>query len=517
MQLTEQLHAHLKKFASPPYLFVGSGISRRYLGLENWQGLLEKQCKLHGLDYGFLNTSANGDLPSLASEMARELHEPWWKDKKYKDSREKYAAFALNRESALKIEISKYIAESEVATTKDPALLAELALFRNVVVDGIVTTNWDRLLETLFPDYAVYIGQEALLFAQIQGIGEIYKIHGSHVDPTSLILTAADYGQFEKRNPYLASKLLTFFVENPIVFLGYSLADKNILDIIHSVLACLSPENVEKLADRLVFVQWDPDSKEDRFERTILASDGRSLPVYQVTTASMAAVLEALTKIQRKIPAKILRMLKKQVFDLVHTTTPSTRVFVQDIDDTTDLTKIEFAIGVGIQERLRDKGYTALSRHDLVRDVLFNDGGYRADLIVRDTLPELLKKTPNIPIFKYLKAAEGSPDFKRSALNQRVIKASRAKIETFAPTNVSKTTASSIGNYPKDFSSYAKQSDAETVVNYAGKLSEKALKPAQLHKFLVDHIAFASSDKPNVVTNYFKLVCIYDLLKYGRS
>ncbi|REE89198.1 SIR2 family protein [Cupriavidus plantarum] len=518
MSLTEQLYSHLKQFASPPYLFVGSGISRRYLGLENWAGLLEKQCKVHGLDHGFLSTSANGSLPALATEMARELHETWWKDKKYKISREKYSSFAINRESALKIEIAKYISESGSTLTKDPKLVEELALFRNIVVDGIVTTNWDELLETLFPDYKVYVGQEALLFAQIQGIGEVYKIHGSCIDPSSLVLTSNDYDQFDKRNPYLASKLLTFFVENPIVFLGYSLADQNILDIIHSVLACLSPGNVEKLADRLVFIQWDASSKEDRFERTILASDGRSLPVYQVTTASMSSVLEALTKIQRKIPAKILRMLKKQVFDLVHTTTPSSKLFVQDIDASTDLTKLEFAIGVGIQERLRDKGYTALSRHDLVRDVLFNDGSYRADLIVRDTLPEILKKTPNVSVFKYIKAAsEGSPDFKKSSLNSRVVKASKAKLDTFSPTNVSPSTAAAIRAYPKDFGAYSKQNDAETVVNYAGKLSETALKPAQLHKFLTDNIDLASSAKPNVVTNYFKLVCIYDFLKYGRG
>lgn len=515
MSLPDQLEAHLKKFASPPYLFVGSGIARRYLGLEDWPGLLKKQCELHGLDYGFLSSSAKGDLPALASGMAKELHPKWWKEKKYQDSRDQFSNMATTDESALKFEIAKYIAAAGTVTENE-TLAAELELFKNVVADGIVTTNWDGLLEALFPDYAVYVGQEALLFAQIQGIGEIYKIHGSYTDPNSLVLTSSDYDEFHLRNPYLASKLLTFFVENPIVFLGYSLTDKNILDIIHSILRCLSPKNVEMLADRLVFVQWNGNSKEDRFERTILSNDGRTLPVFQVTTADMSSVLEALTRIKRKIPAKILRMLKKQVFDLVHTTSPSERVYVQDIDDTTDLNAIEVAIGVGIQERLRDKGYTALSRSDIVRDVLFNNGGYRADQIVRDTLPELLKKTKYVPVFKYLKAAQATPKWDAKQIDQRIANASKATINNFRPTSVGKRTADAIAAYNKDFSAYAKQNDPETVVNYAGLLPEKALKASQLHDFLTENIALLDSERGNVVVNFYKLVCIYDALQFGQ-
>ncbi|VWD49834.1 hypothetical protein BLA17378_08638 [Burkholderia aenigmatica] len=516
MGLTDQLEAHLKKFSSPPYLFVGSGIARRYLGLEDWKGLLKKQCELHELDYGFLNTSAKGDLPRLASEMAKEFHPKWWKEKSYKASREQFSKYATNDESALKFEVANYIRETGNPTTNEN-LLSELEIFKNIVVDGVVTTNWDGLLEALFPDYRVYIGQEELLFAQIQGIGEIYKIHGCFTRPDSLVLTSSDYDEFHRKNPYLASKLLTFFVENPIVFLGYSLTDKNILDIVHSILGCLSPSNVEKLADRLVFVQWDKDCSEDRFERTILSSDGRTLPVYQVTTASMGSVLTALTKIKRKIPAKVLRMLKEQVFELVHTTSPSERIYVQDIDSSTDFSKIELAIGVGIQERLRDKGYTALSRYDIIRDVLFNDGGYRSDLISTDTLPELLKKSKNTPVFKYLKGAQASPKWDGTKLDKRVVTASKATIDDFRPTNVSKATAKALSSYTKDFDTYVKQNDLETVVNYAGMLPDKALKVSQLHKFLTENVHLSTSAKPNVVTNFFKLVCIYDWLKFGRA
>src|SRR5690606_6641190 len=107
----------------------------------------------------------------------------------------------------------------------------------------------------LFPDYKVYVGQEALLVSQPSNIGEIFKIHGCCSKPNSLVITKADYDGFSTKRAYLAAKLLTIFVEHPIVFIGYSLQDKNIQGILSSMVVALGDRAVERLHENLIFIQ----------------------------------------------------------------------------------------------------------------------------------------------------------------------------------------------------------------------------------------------------------------------
>lgn len=517
MTLGESLLAHLKKFPSPPYLFIGSGMSRRYMGLEDWPGLLRKLCEIHNLDYGYLSTEAEGDLPQLASLIAKELQPKWWKEDRYKASREAYMKIAVDSESALKIETTLYLKENAKLTTS-PELIAELELFKKVVADGVVTTNWDNLIETIFPGQTVYVGQEGLIFSQIHGIAEIYKIHGTQDDPLSLVFTTKDYERFHQKNPYLASKLLTFFVENPVVFLGYSLTDENILEIIHSILDGLSSENVGKLADRLVFIQWDKDCKDSRFERTILSHEGRTLPVYQGTTSSMADVLEALGKIKRQIPAKLLRLLKQQVYQLVHSTDPADRVYVQDIDDKTPLNEIEFAMGVGLLAKLRDVGYVAISREILARDLVFNDQGLNAKTVVEKSLPELLKVARYVPVLKYIRIAKNIPGFDADLMDSRVNLAAGRTLDFYLKTTGSGKLVENAKSFKGDFLAFSEHDTIERTMAYWHYLPELAFQADQVGDFLKEKFEFLiNHENPNIRTSFLKLISVYDYIKDAQD
>lgn len=366
MPLKEELLSHLEQFHTAPFLFVGSGLSRRYLGLEDWEGLLRRFAGLTERPYEYFRSSADGIYPAIAAEIARELHGVWWQSPTFQDSRDTYRSDAKNRESALKIEISKYLEDVTINETINAELRNELDLLTAATVDGVITTNWDLLLENIFPSFEVYVGQDELLFSASYGIGEIYKIHGCCSKPNTLVATETDYERFEKRNAYLAAKLLTVFAEHPVIFLGYSLNDENVSGILQSIALCLTSENINQLRDRLVLVRWDPDEENYRWEDSTIVTYGFSIPVKTITISSFIPIFDCLASLQRKFPARILRQLKEHVYELVHDNDPKDRLHVMDIDDDTDTSKIKVVYGVGLKVETETKKVSLSADPDAV-------------------------------------------------------------------------------------------------------------------------------------------------------
>jgi hypothetical protein len=63
----------------------------------------------------------------------------------------------------------------------------------------------------------------------------VIKIHGCLTRPRGMVVTTADMQLFREEDLYLRSLLVKRFVEHTIVFLGYSLRDDNIIEVIEGV------------------------------------------------------------------------------------------------------------------------------------------------------------------------------------------------------------------------------------------------------------------------------------------
>lgn len=414
-QFTSEVHELLAAHSALPYLFIGSGMSRRYLDLPDWPGLLQHFAQEAELNYGYLYATAEGNYPALARDLANEFHETWWTASKYQASREKHGKKVIDKQMALKVEIAEYLAQKSELAAGTPgvdveSLLDEVDRFKKVVVGGVITTNYDKLVDQIFPEFPVYVGQQQLLLSDAQFVAETYKIHGSVDDPSSLILTQNDYDQFEKRDKYLAAKLLTIFAEHPVLFLGYSIEDENILRILENITCAVGSDRISELGNRMFYVEWDNSIQEARIESYLMRLEEGVLPLRRIRINSFSPLFDALSRLEPPMPAKVVRMLTKHVYDIVRDPKVAKQPVVAVPINSPGAEKLKVIFGVGPYENSDIEGLSAiglrgLDRRRIVQDALGeNPLSANPDQLLKEGFPEVLKRASfgYVPIFKYL-------------------------------------------------------------------------------------------------------------------
>lgn len=511
MNVYESLLQRLIESGHGPFLFLGSGFSSRYIGLETWDALLRRFT--YGIkDFEYYLSSSNSELALASSKIAIDYKDYWWTADATIVERQKYKAEARYISSPLKISISEYVkAISACKIPEDSPHATEISELSKANVDGILTTNWDLLAETLFPDYKVYIGQEELLVSTPQNIGEIYKIHGCCTKPNTLVLTHEDYQRFEHNNPYLAAKLITIFVENPVLFIGYRLNDPNILQLLDAIVRGIGTKNIDKIQKNLIFVQRQNENRSYGFHQSVVVIGDYQIPVTLLVTSDFSEIYRALQGVEHKIPTRVLRYCKNQLYSLVHSTKPSDTLCVVDVDEIDDSSKVEFVIGVGIKERLSEKGYEPISLRDIMEDILLDNKHFNAKALIDTTIVNYLRNTKYVPVFKYLSDLKITTQEKYVASGLKLRCISEFKTSDFRNAAYSRFFVRECRSLT--FEEIVDKYPADKAAQLLPFIPWKDINAEKLKEFLL--VNLAKLDKYRYATYYKKLLCLYDGLVYG--
>ncbi|CEQ05954.1 SIR2 family protein [Paraclostridium sordellii] len=521
--MKEQIYKHISRFETTPFLFVGSGLTRRYLGLESWYGLLNKfATEVKNNDFAFeLYTDEaenigyeQGQYQKIAELIEKDFNKLWYTDERYKKNREIYRdEVKVNKTSPFKIEIANYIKNSGKIDLEKYE--KEIELFKQISeksISGAITTNYDTFLEDCFEGYEKYIGQEELLFSPIQGSGEIYKIHGCCDKPKSIIINEEDYKNFDEKNAYLAAKILTMFLEHPIIFIGYSISDINIQNILKAIIKCLSQKNLEKLKDRLIFIEWTNGKEEDsisQFSKDF--GDGKSLEMTKIKLGDYTPLYEALIQNKGKYRTNLLRNLKKDVYDLVLTNEPGTKMKVVGLEEDDKLDEVEVVIGVGVLSEFGKKGYLGLKASEIYKDIVLDNGNFDdIDTLVKEALPQLLKQnSKSMPMYKYLSEFDGEyPEY----INENIKHSIDDFINDQQKNRKYKSEYNSISQLRRQHGDYK-------ALAYIPYVREEYIDIDELEVMLKDLLINDSLclDESDYKSNLKRVIRMYDWLKYYKK
>lgn len=359
---TEDILDLVRSTNSLPVGFIGSGFSRRYMATPDWRSLLEYLAGLTGrpINQYFVNRTADPSVlyPKAASQIATAFSEVWWNNPKYAEQRDQYASDVHDISDPIKLQASLYIGQHSVVS--DIGLQAELEAFSKARFQSFVTTNYDCLIEGQHSDFSCYESQSDALFSPIYEMGEIYKVHGSVKNFSSMVLTSEDYSDYERRNPYLIAKMMTLFVENPVLFFGYSVSDSHIQNMLNQLRTCLTEDQLKTLNDRMIFIGRPSRERPEELRRGSVVINGHTFYIQEAGLEDWAGLFSGLSELPYHFAPRVLRRLRESIYLAARNPEYSQKVKVVDIDDDTEIEKLEIVLGVGIIKELSERGYGGL-------------------------------------------------------------------------------------------------------------------------------------------------------------
>lgn len=317
----------------------------------------------------------------------------------------------------------------------------------------------------------------------------------------------------------MAAKLVTIFAEHPVIFLGYSLTDPNVTNILRSIASCLTTDNIDQLRDRLIFVQWDAEA-DCSVESANIVTDHFNIPVLAVQTDSFAPIFEALGELHRRFPARLLRQLKEHVYHLVLTNDPSQRLHVQDIDAESDISELDVVFGVGSLPAIGDLGYRSIKRQHLLEEVMDDRHGLEAETVVQVALPQILKTVEYVPVFKFLREAgyyDGNRNLREGDVPERVAEAAGRDLNFFTTPDYWKRKRAEVLGRADTFEGIVDAYDPDDVGYCVPLLDEDQIDVDALLEFIREHIELLETGNTVDRTQFIKLICIYDFLFYGPT
>lgn len=383
----------LREVNISPIYFVGSGISRRYINSPDWIGLLkeisdkwdrpfERYVQKHKNEHNECNYEA------LATELEN-MYFDKLDDDQIEENKNKYYYF---RKRIANI-FNTYLSEHESAIT----INHEIQELKKTTPSAIITTNYDELLEKIFPNYKKYISQNALLSNVVGGIGEIYKIHGCVADPTSIVITEKDYNDFRDKSIYLNAKLITLFLEYPIIFMGYSLNDRNVKSILTTIVKMLPYDKYKELENRMWFLKRTEGEDYVKMERINL-DDGLYIELETFYLKDYSKLFKILNdKEIKKLPISFLRFIKGNIQNLVASQeyNPSLlEVNVCDIEKIENFDDENTFVKLALISSSQEK--TLLDRNDICKSFIYQSfEGINKNSIIRFKI----KSGEKVPIY----------------------------------------------------------------------------------------------------------------------
>ena len=497
----------IKNYRNHPVLFVGAGVSLRYLkDSYTWDGLLKHiSTNINNNQEYYLDiksscsTERGYDYPKIASRLEYDFNELLKNDRngRFKQVND---LFYKNMEdniciSRFKIYISQLLQSIEYKDNIQDEL-DELKKARKNIA-SIITTNYDQLIEKLF-DFQPLVGNDILLS---NPYGSVYKIHGCVKYPQKVIITEDDYTKFGEKYELIRAQLLSLFIHNPIIFLGYGIGDENIKSLLKTIFTYVdtNSETAEKIRNNFLLVEYEKNNTSLNVTEHDIDLEGlATIRINKIKTDNFKKIYKALSQLLLPVSAMDVRKVQNIVKEIYAGGNIKVNI-TEDLDSISNGDKI---IAIGSKKTIQYYFQTISEIMTNYFKIIDESNSQLLELINK----QKIQKNQYFPVFGFSQICD-----------------SIEKIEELKRQQIEKV-HSAVNNIPE--SSKIQHCNIENIINDTNITTSNKNNTII---WLIYNQQLQLSDAENYLRNYYdisldksdtsyrKLLCTFDLKKYGNT
>ena len=510
----------INKFQNHPILFVGTGISLRYLeNSYSWENLLKNISeKISGNSFHFQDLKSKAyskskktyDYAYIASILEEELDKisefvQGMQKPEYIDEINAVYYSSMNKgmyASRLKILISNMLSKLHYRNSMQDEIDQIKKIRKNIAC--IITTNYDNLIEDIFR-FNPLVGNDIILS---NPYGSVYKIHGSVENHNSIVITNEDYKEFNTKYDLIRAQLISLFIHNPIIFLGYSISDDNIKQILKTIFSYVDyTDNLsDKIRSNFLLVEHKEGSNNSEVIEHDVNIDNTVIRINKIITDDYSLLYKALSNLRLPISAMEVRKVRDIVGDIYKGGKPEDIPAVRITEDIDDLDNRDKVLAIGTEKTI---SYEFRTIKEMVVDyfsILEENNFQILDTIDKQTI----NSSQYFPIFAFekinrnIKKANKLKKYQISKINQikermhQSCKEEYTKIEDILQNNIS-------------------PSKQEYCIIW--NVLEEKITLDDFKEFIQSYVKIRDLTRQKLLnsSDYKRLVCVYDYCKFGRS
>lgn len=168
-----------------------------------------------------------------------------------------------------------------------------------------------------------------------------------------MVITQTDYRNFEQKYELIKAQILSLFMHNPIIFIGYGLGDANIRGLLKTIFSYVNKdsEQAQKIRRNFLLVEFDKDNMSTEVVEHDIDIEGIGIiRINKIKTDNFSEIYKEISNLILHVSAMEIRKVQSIYHEILKGEKGISVTITEDIDN---LDNNEMVLAIGAKDNIR--------------------------------------------------------------------------------------------------------------------------------------------------------------------